>query len=52
MNDLQNIFRRLLNTSLYHRVKHKSFKENKKNIAIALPLLENKAVNSTIFKIL
>ena len=48
MNYLQNkyrpnIFRRLVKTSLYYRVKHKS-----KNVAIVLPLLDDKAVNFTI----
>jgi len=31
---------------LYYRVKHKSLKK----VAIALPLLDDKAVNSTVFK--
>jgi len=47
MNYLQNkynSFRCLLNNSLYYRVKHKSFKI----VAFALPLLDNKAIKSTI----
>jgi len=38
-----NIFRRLLNTPLYCSVKQKF-----QNVAIALPLLGDKVVNSTI----
>ena len=51
MNRLQNkynVFRRLLKTSLYYCVKHRSFK----SVAITLSLLDNKVVNSTIFKFL
>jgi len=40
-----NIFRRLLKTSLYYRVKHKSLKT-----LLYVPLTDNKAVNSTIWK--
>jgi len=37
-----------LKTSLNHRVKHKKFK----NVAIALPFLDDKAVDPTILLIL
>jgi len=39
-------FHHLLKTSLFYRVKHKSFK----NVATALPLLDDKVVNSKISK--
>jgi len=40
------IFRRLLETSLYYRVKNTSLK----NVAIALSLLDNNSANTAIFK--
>jgi len=49
MNCLQSkyyISRRLLKTLLYYRVNCETFR----NVATALPLLDDKAVNCTIFK--
>jgi len=48
LRNTYNIFSRLFKTLQYYRVKHKQFQ----NIAIALPLFDKKAVNSTILYLL